>query len=173
MEMKGLRPQNSRSGFMTDVLTGLNPSMNVNGSITPVEYQFRPPVGEAWILNEMFVQILTNTININDTEFGDVGALTNGIEAKIINDSGIILDYTELGNLKSNNDLSALGFETSRQNYEQKPKSLTGLFKFDGRHHTGLLLDGSKTERFIVIVNDNLTTLLQITIFIDAILQIN
>ena len=168
--LKPLKPEDSRSSFMFQDGTS-NPNAAVNGSIVSVDMIFRPPSNEAWIMDELSVQILTNSIQIDDVKFGDITALDNGISAKIINDIETILDYTELENIKSNNDLAALGFETTRSEYDTKPKGLTGIVNFAGRHQSGVLLDGAKNERFVVTINDNLTGLIQILLFINATLS--
>ncbi len=169
--MKPTKPQNSRSGFMKD---GVNPDAAINGSITPVEFIFGPPSDEAWIMEQLLIQILTNSTGIDDVDFGDIAALSTGIGAKIIDSSGTILDYTALSNIKSNNDLAALGFETVRSQYDTKPKGLTGLFIFsNSRSSNGILLDGAKGEKFVITVNDDLTTLVQVLSYISATLSVN
>ena len=164
---KAIRAEYSRSGFCIES-GGSSPDMAVNGSVTPVDFDFGPPSTESWIISNLLIQILTSTSVITDVKFGDIVALDVGVSAKIFGDSGDIVDFTSVSKIKSNNNMAAIGFQTATIEYDAQPNGLTGQFSFGGVKNEGLVLDGTKGEKFRITINDDLTALTGITGYVTA-----
>lgn len=86
----------------TLLLNGSTSNMNVNGSVTPVNFDFSPSSGETWFLNSITILIADpGTPDIN--EFGAIGStLTNGVDF-LIRSNGT--EYT-IANFKNNAEIT-------------------------------------------------------------------
>jgi hypothetical protein len=81
---------------------GGSDSMAVNGSVTPVNFDWAPASGETWYIETIGLFLQDNGTTL-PTNFGSIsGGLTNGVDV-IIRSNGVEYTFT---NLKTNIDLA-------------------------------------------------------------------
>lgn len=94
------------SADVIDIQAGINQGvadsngsthMHVNGSVTPVVFSAVPPAGESWEIHRI-IGYLEGATTFDALTFGDLPALTNGVEIRINN----IL----VGDIKNNLELA-------------------------------------------------------------------
>jgi|FLOH01.1.fsa_nt_gi hypothetical protein len=130
--------------------------MNVNGSVTPVDFYIAPPAGETWYISRWMMQLIDGK-GFEITEFGSSGsALTNGLDALFESD-GVQTSLLEL-TIKSNSDISAVTYDTRLDSYGNSSDALHASWSL---YKTGqmLRLRGSLNEKLVIKIQDNLTSL--------------
>lgn len=132
-------------------------NLNVDGSITAVVADFKPPVGAILDINVINIS-MTSTSPMDDGLFGSLPALTRGLVfRKAQNGNGFISIF----NTKTNGQLS------QRMKLEYSTKAPSGVYGLraskymNGQEGNGvsLRLDGNKGESMQVLIQDNLTGL--------------
>ena len=130
--------------------------MNVNGSVTPVDFYIAPPSNETWYISRWMLQLIDGK-GFEITGFGSIGSpLTNGLDA-VFESDGVqtsLLDHT----IKSNSDISAIAFDARLDTYGNSSDALHARWSL---YKTGqmLRLRGSLNEKLIIKIQDNLTSL--------------
>lgn len=86
-----------------------------NYSVTPGYFQVVPPAAGALILREFIIEI-TSTTAFDETKFGDISAIANGIKLEIVsvkaaNEFEPLKNLLGSSTIKKNSDLLALGFQ--------------------------------------------------------------
>lgn len=95
-------PTNVRAIYFIDYLRNAGSAlMSVNGSVTPVNFDFTPASSETWYLEQMSI-FIQDTGTMNATNFGSISALTNGIEI-LARSNGT--EYT-VSNIKNNESIA-------------------------------------------------------------------
>lgn len=103
--LKGiLRPDLSK-----DVMYKITPlhnagvkNMNVNGSVTPVNFDFSPDTGETWYLDCLKI-FFADSGTTSVTNFGAIAALTNGLQL-VVRSNGT--EYTVIDSVKNNREIT-------------------------------------------------------------------
>lgn len=145
--------------------TRVNIDMAVNGSITPVVFKLEPPQGITWLCARMVGTMLLDT-QPDDGLFGDIAKLTNGCYF------GIQTTFVDalLGDFKENADFRRTAFDVSYNVRSGGQGTWGESFRksFNGADKYGavLPLDYSIGGKFIGVVQDNLTSLVQFRIVI-------
>lgn len=130
---------------------------NVDGSITPVVAELKPPPGVCIDINIITIS-MTDTVAMDDAKFGGRAALTRGLVVRQArNGSG----YITLFNAKNNGQLA------HRMRLEYSDRAPTGVYglrasKFiNGQEGNGVVirLDGNEGESLQVVIQDNLSGL--------------
>ena len=136
-------------GFITN---GTSPDLNVDGSITPVEFTIAPPSGKIWYIHNISLVIEDNAINF--TKFGGIPALTNGINFKIKQNG---LSEELLANIKNNGEF----YTFANQVLLDSAVIDILVIQINTKMNTGTTfkLINSQSDNFKVIVNDNLTSI--------------
>lgn len=78
-------------------------NMNVDGSSTSQIFHIFPPVNQSWDITQLGI-FLNDNVSMDDTKFGGIAALTNGIVLRQKNHV-----YNNVGNIKRNGDLKIAG----------------------------------------------------------------
>jgi hypothetical protein len=131
-------------------------SMNVDGSVTPVKFYIQPPSNKTYILRRMNVQAIDGNFN-NASLYGTV-TLTNGMRIYIENDGGIIKEYTDGFTIKRNHDWALLsGVDAPAIGGAGSDALLIRWTFANGCSY--IKLNGSKNERLVLEVTDNMTGL--------------
>lgn len=142
----------------TEVLRG-NIEMNVNGSVTPVVFRFPATGTEPVDIKTIIVNIHSNTAS-DDSKFGDLVALTNGLLARKIDNL-----ITNLGIFIRNGDFREYG---ANINYTDKAGGgdFSTVVTFDMLEIYGVVirLDPTTNDQFTALVQDNLSTLTRVRI---------
>lgn len=102
-------PKYEPGEFVFDYLKdGSSVEMNVNGSVTAVDFDYTVPAGLYLELYKMTMMMTDGEIRWGD--FAGLGtALTNGIEIQVLDsDENLLLDVTNSEDIKANEDLGFL-----------------------------------------------------------------
>ena len=137
-----------------------NIDMNVNGSVTPVEFGISPTgalAGIEWDINRMLV-IMTHTGAGDDGLFGDQAQLTNGAYFRL-EDGGTF----NLFNARDNSDFASEGYDLTYSTRSGGGGSFgtRSRITFNGRDKRGIVLRlaADTDDKFVGVVRDNLTAL--------------
>jgi len=155
-----IRIENFMTRYMNEVGGG-NINGNVDGSTTPVNFEFTPSTGEFFVLDRLIIYGL-GTSNVASQSYVDLTKLTNGIEITFQNSGGIIKDITDTVPIKTNDDLAHICYDSRQNLFGANPRSVTmrySFFKETGWR--GILLDGDLDQKLIITINDNLTSLIE------------
>ena len=123
---------------------------------SPQIYEIAPPAGQIWHLYR-FITSIVHTTAADDSRFGNLAALTNGVILRRMLGGGEIATFT---NWKSNGDLAGDMF-----NVDYTDKAGAGNFGTRARASikigTGaiLKLDGDAGDSVEIVIQDDLTTL--------------
>lgn len=132
-------------------------AQNVNGSITPVKFLIKPPSTHKYILKRMNVHAIDANFN-NALNYGTISTLANGIRVYIENDIGIVKEYTSNFKIKHTHDWALLAGTDSITEGSAGADPLTVRWTF-ARGCSDIVLDGSKNERLVVEIQDDLSGL--------------
>jgi hypothetical protein len=136
-----------------------NINANVNGSVTPVDFEFKPGPNEVYVLDRILFYGL-GTTNVTSTSYVDLVALTNGVEITLNNSAGIVSNVTNDLPLKTNDDICNLCYDSRQNLFGANPRSISARYSFfKETGFRGILLDGTNGEKLIITINDNLTAL--------------
>lgn len=135
--------------------SGGGDDMDVDGSVTPVDFTIGPPSGEIWFPSFVSI-VIEDSGTIDPAEFGSLPTLTNGF--KII--QKVNGTEHELVNIKKNFGLtfqfmSGNSFAGVGAGWLNTGNLFTGLHKVEPM----MILDGLNGDEFIARVSDNLTGL--------------
>jgi len=132
-----------------------NAEMAVDGSETPVIFQFDPEAGETWYLDQIKL-LLLDTGDMSNDSFGSITALTNGVNiglkldgfchcySLIKDNADVVLSFPEQGLVGA----SATGFLSEEDFY-------VGIFKLP----IPLRFHGDDDDAIMVTVQDDLTNI--------------
>ena len=138
----------------------MNCNMNVNGSVTPVEFSISPlgaTAGTKWDITRMLVS-MTHSASGDDGKFGGIAALTTGAYFRVEDGTNY-----NLFNAKENADFAIEGYDIS---YPVRSGG-GGVFgtrariTFNGQDKRGVVfrLAADTSDKFLACVRDDLTGL--------------
>lgn len=146
-----------------------NADMDIDGSSTPIEFTISPQYldsGEQWHLNRMMISMIIATAGDMGL-FGDITALTNGQDFKIIN--GVTFNDMHI---KDNSDFALQGYDVSFDTRSGGGGSfgMRSRITFNGQGKKGVAIELKSTEddRYSTFVNDNLTGINKYRIIIQG-----
>lgn len=153
----GIPNENSVYQLMSENGDGTgNGSQNVDGSSTPVLFYIQPSATEKFTLRRMNIHAIDGNWN-NALQYGALGsALTVGIKIYVeVNGGAIIKDYTNDITIKRTHDWALLAGVDSVNigGAVADPLLVRWTFK---RGSCDIVLDGSKNERLVIEIGDNL-----------------
>ncbi len=142
--------------------TGLivNTNMAVDGSVTP--RIFKVQAGVTPVFFRRFVMTITDGSSMDDSKFGGIAALTNGLVLRIVNGF-----QKSIINVKTNSDLRQWAYDL--QYADKAPAGVYGVasrLTYAGKEKHGVVLSVSGTSEIQWVVQDDLTGLL--TLFQSA-----
>ena len=137
---------------------------NANGdySSTPTEFFIQPPPGQVFRIERMMILIRDSQNQFYTDRYGDVGVLGNGIEIKTLDDSGVLVNLTDDLPVKTNGEWGKFCYDA-----EVYPSTMGGTDTYLRARWTfsragyPLRLVGDNNERLAVILNDDLTGLIE------------
>lgn len=134
--------------------------MNVNGSVTPVEFFIGPEGAEAgtqWDITRMIIS-MTHGTSGDDGKFGGITALTNGVYFRQENGGTY-----NLFNAKENSDFAIEGYDITYPARSGGAGSFgtRARITFNGPDKRGVVLrlSADNGDKFLACVRDDLTTL--------------
>jgi hypothetical protein len=138
--------------------------MDVDGSVTPVEFTFAPPSHSTidFSITRFMITMVTATQPV-DTKYGDLTALTNGIMYSGCGSIGGVLIYNNAFTVSDNGEYRERAYDVT---YTERTTPATeygvGVRKtFSGLDKSGTYIPNRRatSERFIATVQDNLNGL--------------
>lgn len=139
-------------------------NMAVNGS-TPVEFYVGPAAGDVWAMQRVIFHLEDDTgVNLYPENFGALSALTNGCLFVAESDGTTVVDFTRNKPIKSNADFGHFAYDVTYQTGAQQASApangtVQSRFTFT-KGSNEILLYGDTTDRIVVTIQDNLSTLI-------------
>lgn len=135
-------------------------NMAQDGS-TPVTFYRGPASGRTWNVHRIIFNITDAASSITPNEFGGAAALTNGCSLLVQRDGGTVIDFTDGRALKQNADFGNLCYDLSfhESGNAANTSNVQARFTFT-KAGQPLVLNGKRGERIAMVVNDDLTDLL-------------
>lgn len=149
------------------ILNRVNVDMAINGSVTEVPFTFHPLIDFNFDVIRIIGHIVHSAAG-DDSKFGSIGALSNGIYFNIICPNSHNIN---LFNVSNNGE-----FKERTYNLQYSDKAGGGLFStsfrrtFGGEEKNGAIIrvGGGNGDYFQVVVRDNLSTLTNMHITIQG-----
>jgi hypothetical protein len=139
-------------------------STNVIGNYAsaPDTFYIAPSAGEVYRISRLIVH-LEDTVGIDADAYGNAITLTNGIQVKQIEDNGggstvLITDFTSGIPVKTNGDWAAMCYDAALLTWGSGNEHFVVRWTFS-KSGQYVRLDGDQNDQLIVIVNDDLTGL--------------
>jgi hypothetical protein len=143
-------PSDPAAFILKYAVNGTSPSMLVDGSVTPVDFDIGPTVSnEIWSIRELLLIFTADDFSFDGLSFGPNAAMTNGFLISIIKDSVT----TEVFVVKQNEDFLRVPGRTPLVN-NTGPKDVLGA----ALSFQGLVLNQADGDVLRVRVRDNLTS---------------
>lgn len=136
-------------------------------SVTPAIWAIQPPAGETYYLNRMIINV-EDTVSPRTDRYGGTVVLTNGLQLRVENDSGTLLDLFDGEPLFANKDWGRYAYDVRRTDFQGggvEPFASRWSF-FKGRYPVRLI--GDNNERLEIVFNDDFTGLLANSFFIHG-----
>ena len=151
---------------ITYLLDGSTKNMNVDGSVTPVVYEFAPSGTDIFFINGVSILILDPGKTEAD-KFGSITALTNGLQLKVKTNGGT---ETEITNIQDNTDLT-LTFNSditlsngAGDNWLNDKDWFKGTYQLDPI----VQIDANQGDTIKIIVRDDLTEVKILRVLVHA-----
>lgn len=136
-----------------------NANGNYSGAATI--FKIQPSGGVNFRIRTLTVFIADNGI-LDAGSYGDAITLTNGIQVRIQNNSGTIVDITDGVKILTNGNWARLsGFQNRMIDTGTGDDYWVFVISFREKYGQDIRLVGSNNERLEVVLNDNLTGLTQ------------
>jgi hypothetical protein len=122
-------------------------------------YYIQPGTGEIYNLYRMIITI-RDAAKLVEGKYGNSldNTAGNGIQVRVQDDDGTIIDLTDGVTIKQNEDWSMFCHDTTVDSSVAGKKTGTARWTFT-RGGTFIALDGNKNERLEVVLNDNFSSL--------------
>jgi len=157
--------------FAFPVGTGMafrNANMAVNGSVTPQVFSVRGDIADIGVeidITRIIFSMTCDTV-VTFAKFGDLAALTNGIVLRRKNGT-----YNNIFNVKSNAEIAGIMYDMtiySADNPQQAVDGLNARLTFNGQSKIGIVIRIGPGEDLELIVQDDLSGLLNFEIMIEG-----
>jgi len=144
-------------------------NMAVSGTLgAPQSFKLAPPTGKVIYVTSMIIHI-THSTAADDSNFGDIAALTNGVVVR----GRVGGNYGTLANWKDNKDIKLNAYTLD---YTDKAGGGTFSTSADGRlkERTGTVrrLDGDNSDYMEVLIQDDLTGLISFEIKLQGYVEV-
>lgn len=133
-------------------LNGSSPDLNVDGSVTPVNFDIVANSGKKYIIKRIIITMIDESINFD--KFAGISALTNGIDLKT--KEGGLAERSLGDSIQTNADFYKGGLSVLLES--STTDILTLVFEFNSVD-TSLILTDSASDYFRITVNDDLTSI--------------
>ena len=141
--------------FFSRLLNSSNDNMNIDGSITPVEFSISPPTGEVWRIASWSLYI-QDSGTFDADKWGNGITLTNGL-MPVMNINGT--DYNLLDfSIKSSGDLSSICDGLQHLTFGVGDEIITAEWDFT---KNGQYVRLTENDSLKLVVNDDLTGLVR------------
>jgi hypothetical protein len=157
--------------YLTDdglVADGTNQQMAVDGT-TPVRFYAGPAAGEYWHVERLLLYIEDGTAP-KITEYGAATALTNGVRLYVTRGGPTGIEIVDLMGgfvAKSNADWKSFCYDVDLSNPGSGNGVVAGRWTLS-KAGAPVVLDGSRDDKIVALVQDNLTALVDHRIFLQG-----
>jgi hypothetical protein len=137
---------------------GLSHDMNVDGSVTPVKFQFGPIGTTLSVDITRILGYIQDATSMDDSKFGGNGVLPNGVVMQKYR--AATGDFDHFWNVKSNGELALLGFD-----FQYADKAPSGSFgarfrlTYAGPSKHGVTIRLQPSDYLVLTIQDDLSVL--------------
>lgn len=117
----------------------------------------QPPAGQVYRITRMLTLIGGKASSVKTDSYGSVPALSNGIQVRVQNDSGTIIDLVDGVNITSNANWGRVCFDSIIYSSTSNTDTYNRVRWTFEKSGYPLRLDGDKNERLEVVLNDDFT----------------
>lgn len=144
-----------------------SPSMRVDGSETPRQFEYQTPAGWVALIADSAVQIIN--ISQRQTKFGGLNALDNGLKVEGIDSDGttVFKDYLDGSPIKKNGDFTRLTCKENPVHAEPLDDFFQVAWCMKVSGATPMFLPG---QRLRVTVQDDLTAITEMNWVVQGVL---
>lgn len=144
-----------------------SPAMNVNGSITPVKFEYVVPAGRELYAQRLNFEFI-NT-GMKPDNFAGVAALTNGLLIEVLDDDNTpLIDFTDGLGIKNQTEFAPLaGVDANVTSGGGTPDGLAVRWTMA---RTGAPIYMTAGQKFVLTVRDDLSTITQMRAMLQGIL---
>lgn len=136
---------------------------NVDGSVTPVTFLYKPPAGKRFVCGRMLFYMEDNSVFSSDN-FGSIPALTNGVS--------ICYNGVETRNWKTNMDVITTMYDNEvPPSFATEQKAMAGRLSFTKMAGNVRGLNVLETDGFEVKIQDNLGSLTHLRFSVQGYLE--
>ena len=135
-----------------------SPDMTINGTTTPTEFYVQPPENQIFHIDYLSLSVINASGGLVPTGYMDLAALPSGIRIYAKRDASIIADFTGVNNINITGDWEEFVGLIIVADKLNDPSQVIGNVSYsqDG----GVWLQGNKQDKLVVLIQDNLSTLL-------------
>ena len=122
-------------------------------------YYLQPPTGEIYHITRLLITI-RDTNKLVEGKYGDTldNTAGDGIQVRVQDDSGTIIDLTDGVTVKQNEDWEIFAHDATVDATTNGKKTGNARWTF-AKGGTNLRLDGNKNQRLEMVLDDNFSTL--------------
>jgi hypothetical protein len=146
-----------------------NSNANVNGAVTAVPFYAGPPAGKVWDIHRMLVLIEDDAV-ITADNYGGISALANGCTLKIHRDgpSGPeVLDLMDNHAATNNASWGHFCYDITNHSFGSGSNFVVVRWTF-AKAGEPLRLVGANDDKLVLLVQDDLSTLVEHTFIIQG-----
>lgn len=125
---------------------------------TATTFKLKPPAGLSMEVGRIIIQI-RDSVAPNSDNYGNITALTNGIDVKITRNGSEIRDLTDGLPVKSNADWGRVCYDIRESIFNAGTAFVQARWTFKRFSDNGLVLNSSTDDALEITCNDNLSGL--------------
>jgi hypothetical protein len=137
-----------------DIFTFTDDGTGTHTLHTPFQFTLEPAAGETLFVTRLLMSLRDSAINADD--YGAIaGGLTNGITVKVYQGSTEVADLTDGVAIKTSGDWARICYDSSIYSWGAGDVFQGARWTFE-KHGSPIRLDGSQSEKLVVVCNDDL-----------------
>ena len=128
--------------------------------VAATTFKLKPPAGLAMEVGRLIIQIRDN-VAPNSDNYGNISALTNGIDVKVTRNGELLRDLTDGLPVKSNADWGRVCYDIRESIFSAGTAFVQARWTFKRFSNRGLILSSSSDDALEVTCNDDLSGLVE------------
>lgn len=141
-----------------------------SGGLGETIFRIAPGAGEVYRITRMLVGVYDSS-GMQCQEYGNLGsALTNGVVVRVHNGTSTLIDLTDNLPIKYNGQWGALCYDADVKSWGNGNELLVARWTFE-RAGQPIRLDGDNNEELQVVLNDNMTGLIEQTFTVQGYIE--
>ena len=142
---------------------------NVDGSSTPVVFKIKPAAGQIFRISSMITTI-RDAGTFGAEGYGVLSELSNGVDVLTYDGAATVLDLTDGLSLTTNASWARACYDADVKTWGAGDQFLSARWTF-AKSGQMIRLDGDAGEELRIVVNDNLTGLVEHYFFINGYIE--